>query len=446
MTAAFWWYLLAGFIIGFCLSTVWEWLYFRQRRMRIADRRIAALQQQLDSQMRAASTEIPSEPGVTWTATEYQSPGILLENETDAQPAPRAAVPITAAVLRADQANGRGALAIDPAPPWARAAATQSADAAPSAAEAVVAATLLTHAGTADEPTAEQRASQPPDGDEHHAAEAVVAATLLTHAGTADEPTAEQRASQPPDAERRGAEAAAAAALVAHAGTADEPTAEQRASQPPDAEHHAAKAATAAALVANAGAADEPTAEQRASPPDAEHHAANAATAAALVTHAGTADELTAAQRAAQPPDAEHRGAEAAAAAALVAHAGTADEPTAEQSATQPPDAERRGAEVAAAAALVAHAGAADEPSGEQTEAAPAPTSVPPPPAESAPSNAMPAAVITEVRGFSARQGYIVSELSPGEFTALKATQKARQAARRAWEQARAVTDYLRNV
>ena len=117
MTAAFWWYLLAGFIIGFCLSTVWEWLYFRQRRMRIADRRIAALQQQLDSQMRAASTEIPSEPGVTWTATEYQSPGILLENETDAQPAPRAAVPITAAVLRADQANGRGALAIDPAPP-----------------------------------------------------------------------------------------------------------------------------------------------------------------------------------------------------------------------------------------------------------------------------------------------------------------------------------------
>jgi hypothetical protein len=64
-----------------------------------------------------------------------------------------------------------------------------------------------------------------------------------------------------------------------------------------------------------------------------------------------------------------------------------------------------------------------------------------------APSNApLRPAVTTEVRGFSARQGYVVSELSPAEFTALKATQKARQAARRAWEQARAVTDYLRNV
>jgi hypothetical protein len=310
MTAAFWWYLLAGFIIGFCLSTVWEWLYFRQRRMRIADRRIAALQQQLDSQMRAARPDIPSEPGVTWTATEYQSPGILLENETDAQPAPRAAVPVTAAVLRADQANGRGALAVDPAPPWVRATAMKSADDAPSAAEAVAAAALLTHAGTAEEPTAEPNA--------------------------------------------------------------------------------------------------------------------------------------------AQPLDAEHRGAEAAAAAALLSHAGAADEPTAAQNAAQPPDAEHRAAEAAAAAALLAHAGAADEPIGEQTETAPAPTTAPPPPAESAPgmapSNAVATAVTTEVRGFSARQGYIVSELSPGEFTALKATQKARQAARRAWEQARAVTDYLRNV
>jgi len=380
MTAAFWWYLLAGFIIGFCLSTVWEWLYFRQRRMRIADRRIAALQQQLDSQMRAARPDIPSEPGVTWTATEYQSPGILLENETDAQPAPRAAVPVTAAVLHADQANGRGALAVDPAPPWVRATAMKSADDAPSAAEAVAAAALLTHAGTAEEPTAEPNAAQPPDG-EHRGAEAVAAAALLSHAGAAEEPTAEPNAAQPLDAEHRGAEAAAAAALVTHAGTAEEPTAEPNA---------------------------------------------------------------------AQPPDAEHRGAEAAAAAALLSHAGAADEPTAAQNAAQPPDGEHRGAEAAAAAALLAHAGTADEPIGEQTETAPAPTTAPPPPAESAPgmapSNAVATAVTTEVRGFSARQGYIVSELSPGEFTALKATQKARQAARRAWEQARAVTDYLRNV
>ena len=53
---------------------------------------------------------------------------------------------------------------------------------------------------------------------------------------------------------------------------------------------------------------------------------------------------------------------------------------------------------------------------------------------------------VAEVRGVTARQGYIVSELSPGEFTALQATQKAREAARKAWEQARAVSDYLRNI
>ena len=52
MTAAFWWYLLAGLILGFCLSTVWEWLYFRQRRMRITDRRIAELEQALRSRER----------------------------------------------------------------------------------------------------------------------------------------------------------------------------------------------------------------------------------------------------------------------------------------------------------------------------------------------------------------------------------------------------------
>ena len=55
MTAAFWWYILAGFIVGFSLSTVWEWLYFRKRRMRITDRRIAELEQALRTQARNLS-------------------------------------------------------------------------------------------------------------------------------------------------------------------------------------------------------------------------------------------------------------------------------------------------------------------------------------------------------------------------------------------------------
>ena len=76
MTAAFWWYLLAGLILGFCLSTVWEWLYFRQRRMRITDRRIAELEQALRSRERdIAVVEVLPEPAVTWSATEYNRGG-----------------------------------------------------------------------------------------------------------------------------------------------------------------------------------------------------------------------------------------------------------------------------------------------------------------------------------------------------------------------------------
>ena len=31
MTESVWWYVLAGFLIGFILSTLWEWLFFRLR-------------------------------------------------------------------------------------------------------------------------------------------------------------------------------------------------------------------------------------------------------------------------------------------------------------------------------------------------------------------------------------------------------------------------------
>jgi hypothetical protein len=264
MTAAFWWYLLAGFILGFCLSTAWEWLYFRQRRMRIADRRIAALQQQLDSQMRAARPDIPSEPGVTWTATEYQSPGILLENETDAQPAPRAAVPVTAAVLRADQANGqRGARQSIQRPPGRApravqtAGAAQTADAAPSpataAAEAAAALVHARHRGSAERTPPQQPADAAAASPtrEHRAAQAAAAAALLAHArGSGRTRSGTGRSAPPPDRPSdRAAQPAAAAALLSHAGAADEPTAAQTAAQPPDGEHRGAEAAAAAALL-----------------------------------------------------------------------------------------------------------------------------------------------------------------------------------------------------
>ena len=278
MTAAFWWYVLAGFIVGFCLSTVWEWLYFRQRRMRITDRRITELEQALRSQSRTAVVEVLPEPGVTWSATGYASPGVLLENEADNASAPRAAAPAvaTAAAVRASHSNGSGRekQRADPAPPWA------------------------------------QRS-----------------ATAVTDDSQWDELTA--------------------------------------------------AAAGAAAGAAVAAAAQEPDSTGDAAPP--------------ATTPAASAED-------------DHRGELAAAAlagGALVAAAG-------EKPSATPP--------AASAAAPAAIAGSA------------------------------PGAPTTEVRGLSARPGYIVSELSPGEFTALQAAHKARQAARKAWEQARAVTDYLRNI
>lgn len=41
------WYVLAGAILGFALSTLWEWLYYRSKRMALRDARIEALEAEL---------------------------------------------------------------------------------------------------------------------------------------------------------------------------------------------------------------------------------------------------------------------------------------------------------------------------------------------------------------------------------------------------------------
>ncbi len=81
MTDSVWWYVLAGFLLGFILSTLWEWLYFRRRRMRIENQRIAELEATVHSLSTISqSAETNTSPGF---AAGYQSPMVFLEGEED---------------------------------------------------------------------------------------------------------------------------------------------------------------------------------------------------------------------------------------------------------------------------------------------------------------------------------------------------------------------------
>ncbi len=60
MAESFWWHLLAGFTIGFILSTLWEWLYFRRRRMVLRNQRIAELEAQLQTYLHATHVLNPT--------------------------------------------------------------------------------------------------------------------------------------------------------------------------------------------------------------------------------------------------------------------------------------------------------------------------------------------------------------------------------------------------
>ncbi|MFN3335708.1 MAG: hypothetical protein ACK47M_24680, partial [Caldilinea sp.] len=86
MTEAFWWYLLAGFFIGFSISTLWEWLYFRRRRMAIRDRRIVELEAAVRTYA-AAATPAQAAAATTndWGEPQFESPHVYLETEEPAQ-------------------------------------------------------------------------------------------------------------------------------------------------------------------------------------------------------------------------------------------------------------------------------------------------------------------------------------------------------------------------
>ncbi|MEZ4664734.1 MAG: hypothetical protein R2911_44950 [Caldilineaceae bacterium] len=86
------WYMLAAFIVGFTLSTLWEWFYFRGRRLQWRDERVHQLTEELDSTRAQLERYRAQASGVATAATyasmpvtpidtEFQSSAARLESE-----------------------------------------------------------------------------------------------------------------------------------------------------------------------------------------------------------------------------------------------------------------------------------------------------------------------------------------------------------------------------
>lgn len=74
------WFVLAGFLLGFTASTLWEWFYFRKERMKVRDRRVAELEVKVRELEEEASFALATETQPS-AAPGYRSPGVFLETE-----------------------------------------------------------------------------------------------------------------------------------------------------------------------------------------------------------------------------------------------------------------------------------------------------------------------------------------------------------------------------
>lgn len=78
------WFVLAGFLLGFATSTLWEWFHFRKARLRMLESRT----RDVDGGVRSRTDEsagVPSRRVAAereWTGQAYRSPGIFLESES----------------------------------------------------------------------------------------------------------------------------------------------------------------------------------------------------------------------------------------------------------------------------------------------------------------------------------------------------------------------------
>jgi predicted flap endonuclease-1-like 5' DNA nuclease len=75
------WFVVAGFLLGFTVSTLWEWFHSRQERLKLRDRRIAELEAKLRERERFDEGRSFDLEQVRWSQPEYRSPGVFLETE-----------------------------------------------------------------------------------------------------------------------------------------------------------------------------------------------------------------------------------------------------------------------------------------------------------------------------------------------------------------------------
>jgi len=137
MAESFWWHLLAGFTIGFILSTLWEWLYFRRRRMVLRNQRIAELEAQLQTYVHATHVLTPEAVHLDdWDEPRFKPLPVYLESEESILPAealPAEALPATAAPDK-ETATAQAALsaaALHPPVPQAQRSLADAFDSAP---------------------------------------------------------------------------------------------------------------------------------------------------------------------------------------------------------------------------------------------------------------------------------------------------------------------------
>lgn len=73
------WFVVAGFVIGFTTSTLWEWLYYRRKRLAMLETHSAFVRDVSRTQRADAAPADGND--ANWSSPSYRSPGIFLESE-----------------------------------------------------------------------------------------------------------------------------------------------------------------------------------------------------------------------------------------------------------------------------------------------------------------------------------------------------------------------------